>query len=176
MTTKQKIQRAGLLVCWLFLSQTTVLWAEAIEPDMPYAAIYRWVAAEMGVEPIWPMPVIHEVDHSTLETCFKTVNHRVYPLLSAKYGVSQAQAILARYMNELAGLYAPRTKTIYIGRFLNPCRRQAVLAHEICHFFQFQSENRASGHAVSSQMEQLTRELAAQRIEKHYMDRHCSEK
>ena len=162
-----------VLMGWVLLTQPVIVWTGEPKTDSGDEAIYRWVAAEMGAEPIWPMPVIRRVDHDTLETRFAAINRRVYPLLSAKYGANQAKAIMTRYMDELAGLYDPHTETVYLGNFLGQCRQKAVLAHEICHFFQFRQAGPKSQPAVSAELEQLTRELEAQCIERKFMELHC---
>ena len=57
---------------------------------------------------------------------------------------------------------------------IDQCRRQAVLAHEICHFFQFQIAESKSPETIPEALAQLKRELAAQRIEQKYLLYHCS--
>ncbi len=65
---------------------------------------------------------------------------------------------------------------IYIGSFLSPCRREAILAHEMTHYFQNKVRGRTQpvGWEDAETMH-FVREMEAYKIEKRYTEAFCSD-
>ena len=138
--------------------------------------IFAWTACQMEVAPSSALPPIRFVDRSTLRGVFLANNHSAYLRWEDVYGPARARKILRRYLEEVIGLFDSRSGTIYVGAFLSPCRRQAVLAHEMVHYFQ-NAAGRASATAPgSADPLLLKKEAEAYRIEKRFTRTFCSER
>jgi hypothetical protein len=135
--------------------------------------IYMWVANEMQADSVPTIPQIHFVEKTELQATFKANNQKSYLRWEAKYGEDQAQDILNRCLEGVVGLFVPQTETIYVGAFLPLCRQQAILAHEMSHFFQHITSGVISPDQANADLEYLFREMQASKIEKEFMETHC---
>lgn len=111
-----------------------VLWstdAYCISPQQ----IYVWVARHMNIEYPDPMPAVNYIGKERLQQVFKNYSHKSYTQMESTYGKDYAQGILGKYLADIVGLFHPETRAIFVGEFLEPRRRQAVLAHEFAHCF-----------------------------------------
>jgi hypothetical protein len=144
--------------------------ARAAEPIQ----IFNWVADEMQINSVPSMPKILFVEKKVLQTVFINGNHKSYLRWEAEYGEAQAQRILNKYLEGVLGLFVPQTETIYVETSLPPCRRQAILAHEITHYFQHKIQGVISPDKYGADLEHLVREMHAYKIENKYTETFCS--
>ena len=148
------------------------IWFSPARADDPMQ-IYMWVAQEMQIDIDQAMPKILFVEKSELQAAFKEGNHKSYLRWEAEYGKVQAQRILNKYLEGVLGLFVPQTETIYVDAFLSPCRQEAILAHEISHFFQHLTHGVISPGQYGADMEHLVREMEAYQLEKKFVENHC---
>ncbi len=100
-------------------------------------------------------------------------NQNAYRLWKARYGAAQAKKILREYLNEVIGIFDPKTHIVYIGNFLPDCRGQAVLAHEFVHFFQYITHQFGNEDQYDQEILHLFRELQAHSLEDRFMELFC---
>lgn len=163
-----------LLSIFLFAGLIVALTAEFGLCQTPQE-IFQWTARQMKIEAQLEMPPVHYVDAPELKRVFIDNNQNAYLRWETEYGVKRAREILQQYLDEIIGLYDVDTGVIYIGAFLSPCRRQAILAHEMTHYFQ----NKVRGtHPVEWQDAETMhffREMEAYKIEKRFTEAFCKE-
>lgn len=143
--------------------------AYALEP----AQIFSWVSQQMDIAEPGPLPAVLIVDKAGLQDAFSKANRHTFERWQASYGARQAQEFWNLYLQDLVGMFDPETTTIYIGRFLTPCRQEATLAHEITHYFQQRRDGRIETGTHDAQNIQHRREMQASRIEKLYSELFC---
>lgn len=158
---------AGLALC--FLAGTEAAFAQ----DTSYETIFRWVSAELKIDKEYPMPVIHRVSRETLQELFRQHNEKSYKQWVKDFGEDKAREALNLYLREVIGLFNPESKVIYVGGFMEPCKFDAIVAHEITHYFQIVAEG-----AVDSGWEGLGeikffRELQAEALGEKYVKTFC---
>lgn len=153
----------GIVLCF---------WLSPAKADDPIE-IFMWVANEMQIDTAQAMPKILFVEKTELQAAFIEGNQKAFLRWEAEYGKVQAQRILDQYLEGVLGLFVPQTETIYVNTFLSPCRQQAILAHEITHFFQHLTHGVISPDQYGADMEHLVREMEAYKIEKKFMETHC---
>ena len=98
--------------------------------------ILNWVAYKMKIEYNDPTPTVLFVDENEIRTIFRNNNNRSFQRWEAEYGKDTAEKILDNYLKDVVGLFVPDSQIICVGNFLDPSRRQAVLAHELTHYLQ----------------------------------------
>jgi hypothetical protein len=135
--------------------------------------IFNWVAHELSIQNTYEMPVVLFVDKETLADAFRQGNKKAYRLWQAKYGSAQAEQIMLQYLNDVIGLFEPKSQTIFIGDFLSDCRAQAVTAHEFVHFFQNITHPFGDEKQYAEESMHLFRELQAHSIEYRFMELFC---
>jgi hypothetical protein len=146
--------------------------AYALEP----AQIFSWVAQQMDMAEPGRVPAVLFVDKAGLQDAFSKANPNTFERWQASYGTHQAQEFWNLYLQDLVGMFDPETTTIYIGRFLTPCRQEAILAHEITHYFQQLRNGRIETGTQDAQNVQLRREMQASHIEQLYSELFCIDK
>jgi hypothetical protein len=97
--------------------------------------IFEWVAAELQIENNYEMPVVLFVDTETLAEKFIANDQETIRSWKARYGSAAAEEIIQCYCSGILGIFDCRTQTVFIGNFIEECRAQAVLAHELIHYF-----------------------------------------
>jgi hypothetical protein len=135
--------------------------------------IFHWVASQLNIEYAGDMPEIRFVDKKSLCTIFTRNNQKSYRRWKARYGVLQAQRILNIYLIGLVGLFDPETSIVYVADFLNPCRQQSVVAHEITHFFQYRTRPITDQSELAASSRRLHWEIEAHQIENRFVQLHC---
>lgn len=136
--------------------------------------IFNWVADVMEVKEVHPMPSITFLDKAELQSTFKKLNKKSKTKWEETYGEHKANQILQMYLKELVGLFEPKTKNVYIGSFLESCRQEAILAHELTHYFQIVLDRQYADYiSVQEQGLHFQRELEAYAMEKRYRRFFC---
>lgn len=137
--------------------------------------IFEWTASQMEIDQQLEMPPVRYVEGVELKQVFIDNNKNAYLRWETEYGKKRAEEILQLYLDEIIGLYDVDSGVIYIGTFLSPCRRQAILAHEMTHYFQ----NKVRGtHPVGwedADTMHFVREMEAYKIEKRFTEAFCSD-
>ncbi len=137
--------------------------------------IFIWTARTLGVDQELEMPPINWVDQAELQAVFVNSTRVSYLRWEIRLGEKQAQVVMDQYLADIVGLYEPKTDEIYVGTFLGPCRRMAILAHEFTHFFQQNTggEVMAWGEDAEAAMK-MVREMEAYKIERIFEQTFCT--
>jgi hypothetical protein len=166
MKDSRSFARPGLAAATLALA---LLWhtpGYGLEPEQ----ILAWVAGQMTIADPGPMPVVHYVDKAELQAAFTKANHNTYRRWEDSLGAQEAKQIFNGFLQELVGMFDPETQSIYVGRFLPPCRREAILAHELTHYFQVRRNGRVDPDRPGADRIQSRLEMQASTIEMRYSD------
>lgn len=137
--------------------------------------IFAWVAGRMDIADSGSLPEIHYVDKAELQAAFTRANRNSYLRWESRFGPHEAERILNTYLQELAGIYDPDSKTIYLGRFLAPCDQEAILAHELTHYLQVRQDGKVEQGRHDTENIQLKREMQAGAIEQRYRENFCKD-
>lgn len=137
--------------------------------------VYIWTLRKLSLDKNFQMPVIRYVDRSELKEVFKKNNRKAYLRWELQYGSKQAEKILKLYLDEIIGLFDIHTDIIYVGNFLQPCRREAILAHEMTHYLQIRTQGTQPVGWVDHDTLHTTREMEAYKIEKAFTRTFCTE-
>jgi hypothetical protein len=137
--------------------------------------IVKWVAAKLRVGNNYAMPKINFVDRTQLGCLFTAGSKGLMTRWAAHQGQDDAEKLMKLYLESVAGLFDPKTQTIYVGKFLSPCRQKAILAHEATHFFQNIVRGPIRGAGMAAEMMLMQRELEASAIEAEYEDQFCTD-
>jgi hypothetical protein len=135
--------------------------------------ILKWVAVEMGVQEVYPTPVIMLVTKQELQKVFMEKNEKSFMLWTRTYGDKQTNEIIEQYLEDLLGLFIPETETIYIGDFMGPCKQQSIIAHELTHYFQVRMQQKTHSGDYTEEVLRLRNEMEASKIEQKFMDTFC---
>jgi hypothetical protein len=137
--------------------------------------IFQWVAVELDTVFDGNVPEIRTVDKTSLKSVFQKNNRKSYLRWQARYGVLEAERIMSIYLREVIGLFDPKSNTIYIADWLDPCRLQSILAHEATHFFQYKTRPLENQTEISAANQRLRWEIEAHQIEQRFIELHCAE-
>lgn len=135
--------------------------------------IYEWVANQMEIYEQYIMPQIQIVDKAGIQTAFIQGNKNSFLRWKIEYGQDKAEKILNDYLNEIVGLFNSKDQAIYVGSFINPCRQQAVLAHEFVHYYQHMTKGAIETGAFQEDIRRFAREIEAYGIEQEFMEAFC---
>ena len=135
--------------------------------------IFHWVAEVLEVTDSHPLPKIEFLDKAELQSTFRQSNEKSKSKWEETYGEQKAKQIMQMYLKELMGLFDPKTKNVYVGNFIDPCRQQAVLAHELAHYFQVMTDRSYDIYFAGSDNVHFLREMEAYGIEKRYRRLFC---
>ena len=135
--------------------------------------IYVWVARHMNIEHVSGMPEVTFVGKEKLQQMFRDFNYKSYAQLETDHGKAYAQEMLSTYLDNVVGLFHPETRAIFVGDFLEPCRRQAVLAHEFVHYFQDVKHGRIRMDDYRADDKRTLREMQAYDIESKFVKLFC---
>lgn len=135
--------------------------------------IFLWVSQEMNIENADSLPSIRFVDKKELCAIFEKCNRNAYLRWESQYGELQARKIMKVYLKGVVGMFMPQTETVYVGSFLAPCRQEAILAHELTHYFQHLFEGPLDPDGGEADALHLIREMKAYRIEKRFTALFC---
>ena len=137
--------------------------------------IFRWTAGQMKVSGTVAMPAVRIVSRAEIKRIFIENNRGAYLRWESDYGEDRAQEIMQDYLSEIVGLFDPPTGVVYVGDFLSPCRREAILAHEMTHYFQQKCWGPIEDAGPETQIRKWKREMEAYGNEEKYSRTFCPE-
>jgi hypothetical protein len=135
--------------------------------------IARWVATQMAITKKYAIPIVQIVDKEELSLVFKAGSKQYMARWTADHGTSAAENLMGVYLNNAVGLFEPKSRVIYVGGFLPDCQRDAVLAHEIAHYFQYIFGGPVVGEGFAAEALLMEREIEASTIERLYEKQFC---
>ncbi len=150
-----------------------VLWSTNGYSTTPQQ-IYIWVALQMNIQEVNDMPVINFVGKERLQRVFQEFSHKSYTQMESDFGRDYAEEVMGLYLDNVVGLFHPDTGAIYIGAFLEPCRREAVLAHEFVHYLQDLRGGRIHPDDYGADDKRSLREMEAYHIERKFEQAFCN--
>lgn len=162
-----------LLCLSLSLLLTTVIYT-APALSMSHEEIFHWVAQELEIEKDYPMPQIIVVSKAELQRVFKKDTEQSYQRWVEEYGENKAKETMDLYLNEVLGLFNPKAKVIYVGSFMEQCKFNSIVAHEITHYFQVLEEGIIDTQSAGFEYIHLFREMQAGKIMDNYMKAFCA--
>jgi hypothetical protein len=137
--------------------------------------IFAWVAARMNLHETHAIPTVMFVDKTDIQQAFIEGNRNGYLRWEKEYGKNKAEKILQSYLDDIVGLFNDKTRIIYVGSFMSPCKQQAVLAHEFTHYYQFVRQGPVPHGDVQEDLLRLSREMEAYAIEKQFEEAFCAD-
>ena len=137
--------------------------------------IFDWVLAELEVESEYSLPDIRIVSREDLLDVFKNNSKKSFKRWAGLYGKEKATKIMDEYLREVIGLFDPKTHIIYVGSFLEPCKKASIVAHELTHYLQVMENGDVDPSTYNADEIRLVRELEAAGIEKKYGKLFCEE-
>ena len=135
--------------------------------------IFKWVFDELSITNNYSMPEILLVSKKELQIVFKDNTGQSYKRWSQMYGSEEAERILDFFLKEVIGLFNPDTKKIYVGSFLDGCKQEAIVAHELTHYFQFMQHGKIDPNMGGADIIQMKNEFQAEKIESKYIQTFC---
>ena len=141
---------------------------------MPLEEIYHWVSQQLKVSTDYPFPQVSVIDREELEIVWRKKNTRSYQSWVEHYGANKARETMDQLLDELLGLFDPTTKIIYVGSFMDTCKTDSILAHEITHYLQHMQDGPGDPESEDFDLLYIYRELQADQIEKKFWARYCS--
>ncbi len=143
--------------------------------DLNSDAVFSWTANQMKIVDYYELqpPAIRAVNKETLRKTFIAGSVESLRRWQSLYGLDRAHQIMEKYLKDIVGMFDPHTQTIYVGQFLSPCRQQAVLAHEMVHFFQHRNIMAAAIEAYDPDAVKMIREMEAYQIQRRFMAQSC---
>lgn len=162
-TTKFVITAIAL---WMALSQKS---ADAFSIE----TIFNWVKSEMNITENYPLAEIHFLNKADLQEVFRKNNSRSFKRWTGEYGKEKADEIMALYLDNVLGLCIKETQQIYIGNFIERCKRDAIVAHELVHYFQIMQEGVPDPDRLDTEEKILYNEMQAGMIERTFMQNYC---
>lgn len=124
------------LLTILLFSTILISSPKASASEKYYPEIFNWVKKEMKITENYSPPLINMVSQKELQEIFRENNQELFQSWKEEYGPIEAKKIIDNYLNEILGLFDPKTGNIYVGEFIDKCQRNAVTAHEIAHDLQ----------------------------------------
>jgi len=136
--------------------------------------IFNWVARELEIDKDYPMPQIIVVSKEKLQIVFRKESEQSYQRWVKQYGENTAKETMDLYLKEVIGLFLPKAKVIYVGSFMEPCRFNSIVAHEITHYFQVMKDGLINPRAIGFDHIHISREMQANDIANRYMKTFCA--
>ncbi|MEE9612864.1 MAG: hypothetical protein V3W19_16545 [Desulfatiglandales bacterium] len=162
-----------ILLCLSLSLLLTTLIYRAPALSMSHEEIFKWVAQELEIEKDYPMPQIIVVSKAELQRVFKKDSEKSYQRWVEEYGENKAKETMDLYLNDLLGLFNPKAKVIYVGSFMEQCKFNSIVAHEITHYFQVLEEGTIDPQSTGFDYTHLFREMQASKIMDMYMKAFC---
>jgi hypothetical protein len=135
--------------------------------------IIQWVAAQMAIAKAYTVPQIQFIDKQELNRIFSAGSQRYMARWTSEHGSSEANEIIGVYLDKAVGLFDPKSRIIYVGSFLPSCQRDAVLAHEITHYFQYIFGGAIVEEGFAAELMLMEREIEASTIEQRFEKQFC---
>lgn len=164
------------LILFIFITSLTTWAVPGVVQATSHKEIFNWVAKQMETDKDYPMPQIKIVSKEELQRVFSKFSEKSVKRWAESLGEEEADRIMARYLNEVIGLFVPETKIIYVGNFLNPCKQSSIVAHEITHYFQCMKHGKIDPHSFNADLIYLGNELEASKIENLFLKTFCETK
>ncbi len=143
---------------------------EASASEKYYPEIFNWVKQQMKIDEDYSSPLIQMVSQKRLQEIFKESNQKAFQSWREEYGPTKAQKMIDMYLKELIGLFDPKTRNIYVGEFMNKCKRNSIIAHEMTHDLQ---EKQGILNHLPEDDKHFFRELQAEKIQREYIRQFC---
>lgn len=143
--------------------------------DLNTDAVFSWTARQMNIVDHYELrpPAVRAVSKETLRKRFIAGSADSLKRWQSIYGKERAHQIMEKYLVDIVGMFDPKAQVIYVGQFLSPCRQQAVLAHELVHFFQHLNILAAAIEAYDPDAVKMIREMEAYQIQRRFMSQNC---
>lgn len=135
--------------------------------------IFTWVSSELNIENQYKMPAIQYVTKEKLGEVFKKNYERSFKRWASEYGEKKAAEFMDFYLSEVIGLFIPKTGNLYVGDFIEPCKKESIVAHELTHFFQHMKDGPVDPNSKDAADKHLYNEMQAGNIEKKFMEKFC---
>jgi hypothetical protein len=135
--------------------------------------VFTWTMQQMNIEHPVSQPGVKWVGSAELQNVFIENNRKAYLQWKRQYGPDEADAIMRTFLNEILGMFVVETQEVFVGDFLEPCRRQAILAHEYVHYLQLVTRGADPAETENERL-RWARELEAQTIEKLFIQQFCA--
>ena len=142
--------------------------------DMPVEEIFHWVSQQLNVSTDYPFPQVSVIDREELGIVWRKKNKQSYQSWVEHYGANKARETMDQLLDELLGLFDPTTKIIYVGSFMDTCKTDSILAHEITHYLQHMQDGPGDPESEDFDLLYIYRELQADQIEKKFLACYCS--
>jgi hypothetical protein len=136
--------------------------------------IYNWVANELEIKKDYPMPEIRIVQRKELQTEFRKGSEKSFKRWAGMYGDETASEIMDTYLKEVIGLFNPKAKVIYVGSFMEPCRQESIIAHELTHYFQVMENGTPSIGSYQGDTLRYSQEMKAGKIGNQFRETFCT--
>ena len=136
---------------------------------LSHEEIFNWVADELEITTEYPMPKIFIVPQEELQRIFSKATEQSLKQWTKIYGHEEAHKIRDRYLKEVLGLFDPKNKVIYVGDFMEPCKQQSIIAHEITHYFQNLERGEIDPQSYDAAATVTAYEMEASHIENTFM-------
>jgi hypothetical protein len=137
--------------------------------------IFNWVASKLKIDNDYPLPEIQFVSKERLQDIFRKTNKESFKRWAGKYGEKKANELVEFYLREVIGLFIPKTCSLYIGDFIDPCKRNSIIAHELTHYFQHVENSSFDFNKKGADSVYLFNELQAGSIERTFMEAFCGQ-
>lgn len=163
------------LVCLIFSLMLPIFLCASPARGISLEKIFNWVAIELKVKKDYPMPEIRIVPREELQRVFRKATEKSLNRWAGIYGKEEADNIMNQYLKQIIGLFVPKTKVIYVGSFMEPCKQESIIAHEITHYFQFVENGEVGPSKYNADDIHMFRELEASVVEKRFMKTFCGQ-
>ncbi len=147
--------------------------ALSMSHEVSHEEIFNWVAHKLKIDIDYPMPQINVVPKEMLQRVFRKQSALSYKQWVKELGKDEANKTMDMYLKEVIGLFDPKTKIIYVGSFLDPCKFDSIVAHEIVHYLQVMKDGRVNPHSIRFDNVHFLREMQASDIAQKYMKTFC---
>lgn len=168
--------RIGAVLVMLLVFCVPVTTTAKAGQNMPVDTLYTWVFAELGIPATYPLPDIRMVSKADMKHLLKkfAVN---FLRKDSSIGITvKPQERMQPYPKNALGLFVPKTGIIFIRKSLSPCRRNAVIAHELTHYLQVATCGRLRATTPYAREIHILREMEASDIEMKYIKVFCANK
>jgi len=141
-----------------------------------HGEIYAWVVDELDLKEDYPLPAVTIVSRDELRRTYRAYNAKAFKSWSSDYGEQMANQMMDFYLDNVVGLFIPKTGQVLVGDFLASCKREAVVAHEMAHYLQLMKDGQIDPRTHDAADRFLLREMQGSGIENSYVKQYCPEK
>ena len=147
------------------------------EPDvyLSHKEIFNWVTTQLKIDENYPMPKIQLISQEKLQSVFRKTNNESFKRWAGKYGEKKANELIEFYLKEVIGLFIPKTCSLFVGDFIEPCKRNSIIAHELTHYFQHVENGPVDSKIKGADQKYFFNEMQAGNIEQKFMEMFCGQ-